>query len=272
MTAFQRAIILALCAAAGVFGILSLSRKKPHFCVIIPTYNNEKWAIKNLQSVVEQTYQDWNAIIVDDISTDATGELLDRYVRDNNLAHKVTIVHNTERKKALRNIYEAVHSCPDKAVVVTLDGDDWFATPRALERIAREYTEQNAWITYGQYIDHPRGTLGCCRPFPSHVIQHRSFRKNAWCASHPRTFYVWLFKKIKKEDLMIDGEFFSVTWDLAFMYPMLEMASRGHIRPISDVLYVYNHHENNDYVSRFPLMKKYEEIIRNMPVYEPVNS
>jgi len=32
------------------------------------------------------------------------------------------------------------------------------------------------------------------------------------------------WKKIAKEDLMYEGKFFEMAWDLAFMFPMLEMA------------------------------------------------
>ena len=39
--------------------------------------------------------------------------------------------------------------------------------------------------------------------------------------------------------MLYDGNFFDVTWDMAFMFPMLEMAA-GHFKFIPDVLYVYN--------------------------------
>jgi hypothetical protein len=43
-----------------------------------------------------------------------------------------------------------------------------------------------------------------------------------------------LFKKIKKEDLLYEGEFVLMSWDIAMMFPMLEMESKGHIAFISN--------------------------------------
>lgn len=44
--------------------------------IVIPTYNREKVIMRSVQSVLEQTYTDWELIIVDDGSTDATEDLV----------------------------------------------------------------------------------------------------------------------------------------------------------------------------------------------------
>ena len=66
------------------------------------------------------------------------------------------------------------------------------------------------------------------------------FRKYNFVTSHLRTFYAKLFQNIKKDDLRYKGAFYRGGWDLAILFPMLEMASRGHIRFIKDILYHYN--------------------------------
>ena len=42
--------------------------------VIIPVYNKSHYVIRTLQSVLTQTYQDWEAIVIDDGSTDNSVE------------------------------------------------------------------------------------------------------------------------------------------------------------------------------------------------------
>ena len=44
------------------------------FVFIIPSYNNEKWIEKNVMSVLNQTYENWKMIYINDNSTDKTGE------------------------------------------------------------------------------------------------------------------------------------------------------------------------------------------------------
>lgn len=271
MKYYSLLIIIAISSVIGVFGYKYGMQRDVAFVVVCPTYNNEKWCIKNIQSVVAQSYPHWHMVIVNDCSTDKTSELLHAYVQQSQLADKITIIDNTERKGALRNLYEAIHECPDNSVVVTLDGDDWFATEHALQRIAREYADGKTWLTYGQYICLPYEAGSICKKMPEHVMKNRLFRTSEWVSSHPRTFYAWLFKKIKQEDLLYEGKFFAVTWDLAMMFPMLEMASQGHIRFIPDVLYVYNiDNPLNDYKVHFELQQRCMRFIRGKAKYEAV--
>jgi hypothetical protein len=61
-----------------------------------------------------------------------------------------------------------------------------------------------------------------------------------WVYGHLRTFYAALFQKIPKEDFLLNGEFMKAAHDVAFAFPLLEMASKGHFLFINEVLYVYN--------------------------------
>ena len=54
--------------------------KSPKVSVVIPTYNREKILHKTIESVLQQSYQDFELIIVDDGSTDNTKMLVQEYV------------------------------------------------------------------------------------------------------------------------------------------------------------------------------------------------
>jgi hypothetical protein len=59
---------------------------------------------------------------------------------------------------------------------------------------------------------------------PIWASKHDLFRKVNEIPSHLRTFYAWLFKKIKKE-LCYQGTFASMTGDIAMMLPMIKMTT-----------------------------------------------
>ena len=56
-----------------------MSNVKPKISVIVPIYNVEKYLRRCLDSLLAQTFTDWNAICVNDGSPDKCGEILAEY-------------------------------------------------------------------------------------------------------------------------------------------------------------------------------------------------
>ena len=47
--------------------------------VIIPCYNSERYIVQSIESVIMQTFQQWEMIIVDDCSTDNSADIIKKY-------------------------------------------------------------------------------------------------------------------------------------------------------------------------------------------------
>lgn len=210
-----------------------------HFKIITPFYNVEKWISTNLESVLGQTYQNFEIYYIDDLSTDRSIEILERYKSNKN----INIIKNTEKKYALKNIYDTINmaSPKDEDVIVILDGDDWLSSTEVIEKINNIYNTEDVLMTYGTYIGFPNGQKPWnVKPYSEEVKKTNSYRKDVWRASHLRTFKYKLWKNIDVEDLKdSDGNFFRMTWDLAMMFPMLEM-SGGKWKCVEEILYCYN--------------------------------
>src|SRR5574338_114980 len=93
----------------------------PFIYVVIPSYNNEAWCIKNIESIVSQEYTNWKAVVINDCSEDRTGHLLESYVMQKQLSHKIKIIHNATRQGMLANIYRAVKRAKPEWVIATVD-------------------------------------------------------------------------------------------------------------------------------------------------------
>jgi len=268
---------------ALLYGAYAVSAQQIEFAIIAPTYNNmspdpktkRPFCVEHIESIAKQKYPHalYKIYCIDDCSTDGTADMLDRMVTSLGI-QDITVVHrNKQRKKALYNIWHQIHALPDHVVVVTVDGDDPLPHKNVLSRLAYEYQDPNVWLTYGQFQHYPSGMMGHCAPFSEEVIKKRAYRKHPWLASHLRTFKAGLFKNIKLEDLISkDNEFYPMTWDQAFMFPMLEMASKGHFRFISEVLYLYKETPRNDYKVDYSLMARLEKEIRSKRTYKALNS
>lgn len=114
---------------------------------------------------------------------------------------------------------------------------------------------------------------GFCKPLPQGVMDTNSFRRYDFVTTHLRTFKAGLFKRIHREDLMYKDDFYPMAGDLAWLFPMLEMASKGHIRFIPDILYLYNHkNPSSDHNKNLELQQELTYEIYSKRPYEPLDS
>lgn len=248
--------------------------EKP-MCVVVASYNNSAYWEWNIRSILQQEYANISVIITDDNSPDGTGAALHEFIKNNNLEDKVKLIRNSVRKGALFNYYLMIHSCPPESIIVTLDGDDAFPDdPYVLKKLNAIYSnpEKEVWYTYGQFQLYPQGTKGWCRPIPEDIVRYNRFRTFPHLPSHLRTFYAWLFQAIKLEDLLYLGEFYQMTWDYAFMFPMIEMAGSRH-QFIDDIMYLYNtQNEISDHKVSRQLQAYLAQVIRAKPKYHKLRS
>lgn len=102
----------------------------PRFSVVIPAYNIGSYLTGCLQSLKDQTFGDFEAIVVDDASTDDTGEIADSWAAKDS---RFSVTHHEENQ----GLHLARRTGVAKATgdyVVPLDGDDSLA-PETLERL-----------------------------------------------------------------------------------------------------------------------------------------
>ena len=251
--------------------VLENSSELTHFKIVVPMYNVENWIMRTISSIKEQTYYNFQCILVDDFSTDATTTNALKAINGDKRFQMIT---NQNRKFAAENRYNGIMKTDalDEDIIVMIDGDDWFAKPTALKTIYEKYEEKKCWMTYGTYLEYPTGVKGkFAFQYPNEVVDTNSFRKFAWGASQPRTFKYWLWKKVKKEEMLdSDGNFYQMSGDMAFMFPLLEMAGHRAIF-IEDMLYVYNlENPNNDHKINNRLQISIEKEIRSKTSYKRI--
>ncbi len=108
--------------------------------VIVPIYNIENYVSKCLDSIINQTYRDLEIILVDDGSTDSSGQICDRYA---NLDSRIKVIHQENSGLSLaRNIGIAASS---GELIAYIDGDDYIH-PQYLEILSGIMIAANAEI------------------------------------------------------------------------------------------------------------------------------
>jgi len=247
--------------------------KTNKFIVVVTVYNAVEFTKKCLNSILEQTYRNFELIVVDDCSLDGTSDvIIDLW--DNNFKY----YRNRERLgSGVGNIAKAIRLYPgnNEDIIVTVDGDDWLYSDDVLEYLNKVYQDPDIWLTYGQFTSLSRKLENFCKPLSS-IINYR--RHGIWVTSHLKTFKRNLWNRIDNRDLRDRrGNYYTSFEDTSYMFPMIEMAGLKRIRFIDKILYVYNDKNPlstvNNNRERMRMRKIYPVIteIRHKPSYHEIS-
>ena len=197
---------------------------------VIPCFNAEK-NLENIgASLISQTSDEWDAIIIDDMSKDNTFEKAKLFRKD-----KFTVVKNTEKKYALRNIVETARQFEDldDIIIAVIDGDDYLCNDNTVDILIDSYRKGNDVVWTGHRWD--INNLNISREMPNHVDPYSW----PWSSSHLRTFKSSLLSKIKDNNFKDNtGEWFMRGYDQALMLPLLRVCKSR--KYIDEICYAYN--------------------------------
>ncbi len=102
---------------------------KPFISIIMPVYNNEKYLHCAVDSVVGQTFRNWELIIIDDGSTDHTPEIADSFAGADD---RIRVIH--QENQWIFNSFNNGYAVAEGEYVLIVNSDD-IISPAALERI-----------------------------------------------------------------------------------------------------------------------------------------
>ena len=128
---------------------------KPFFSIITPVLNGERFAANYVNCLRQQTWQDWEAIIVDDGSRDKTLETLTKAC-DSDLRFRILKNDFTGLKCGPASARNKALSAAKGAFICFLDIDDYWL-PRKLELQANILSSRSKILTYGSYVRAPLG-------------------------------------------------------------------------------------------------------------------
>ena len=113
--------------------------------VIVPVYNVEPYLIECLESIINQTYRDLEIILIDDGSTDKSGDICEEYAKKDD---RIIVIHQSNQGSA-----SAKNAGLRKAsgeYLAFVDSDD-FLQEDAYEFMVRQLEEYHADIIQGYF-------------------------------------------------------------------------------------------------------------------------
>lgn len=111
----------------------------PFVTVLTPVYNGEQYLSQCIESVLAQTYNNWEYVIVNNCSTDRSLEIAENYAREDD---RIRIHNNTEHLPVMENLNHAFRQIsPESKYCKVIHADDWLF-PECVTRMV-ELSEEN---------------------------------------------------------------------------------------------------------------------------------
>ena len=88
--------------------------------IIMPVYNVEKYIRQSIESVINQTYKDWELLIMDDCSKDSSYQIMEEYAaKDERIK-----IHRAEKNKGVVKVRNSLTQMANGRYIAFLDSDD----------------------------------------------------------------------------------------------------------------------------------------------------
>jgi len=128
---------------------------EPLISIITPTYNHERFIAKCINSVLAQSYQNWEQIIIDDGSTDSTEEIVTEYDDER-------IIYVKQKNKGIWKLHENYNKALKLSrgeLIAVLEGDD-FWPPSKLSKQLIAFENPEVVLSWGNaYIANKNGDI-----------------------------------------------------------------------------------------------------------------
>ena len=160
----------------------------PLVSVIVPVYNVEPWLEECLQSIAAQTLEDFEVIVVDDGSTDASGRIADRFSSED---VRFTVIH--QANGGVSSARNAGIDIAKGKYLSFVDSDDYLE-PTMLEKLVHAAEEQGTAIAMCDYAEGDGSTwkrLDIFKDVREEVLDEHRFWLGCYGVNPGAYIYIW---------------------------------------------------------------------------------
>ncbi|HYW33924.1 MAG TPA: glycosyltransferase family A protein, partial [Balneolaceae bacterium] len=146
------------------------SAKEPFVSFLTPVYNGEKYLEKCITSVLRQTYENWEYVIVNNQSTDRSLEIAQKYAAQND---RIRIHNNDQFLNLMPNLNHAFRQIsPKSEYCKVVHADDWIFPECAERMVDVAVQHRDIGIVSSYCLEETQVSLDGL-PYPSHHVSGR---------------------------------------------------------------------------------------------------
>lgn len=225
--------------------------------VIIPVYNVEKYLRQCIDSVLSQTFQDFEIILVDDGSTDSSGKICDEYANKDN---RIRVVHKPNG--GLVSARKVGFEVSSGEYISNIDSDDWLE-PNHLQVLYEGIKKENADISFADFFRNENERQVYINNIPT-SIEPRQIILDFFNGKIHAGLWNKLYRRALFEENKISYPKYDYFEDMHTSISLMMYANEVAYIPVATYHYRYNSFSlthNKDIVAR---IKSYEEFVLNM--------
>lgn len=113
--------------------------------IVLPVYNGEEYLEQSINSILNQTYKDFELVIVNDCSTDSTLKIVEKYLQKDS---RIRLINNDINQRLPKSLNIGFSQC--KGDYFTWTSDDNLMMPNALETLIKALEESNSDLAFSR--------------------------------------------------------------------------------------------------------------------------
>lgn len=232
-------------------------KNSPLVTVLLPAYNAEKFIIPAIESILDQTYKNFEFIIIDDGSKDSTWEIIQKYAKKD---RRVKAIKNEVNLKIVKSLNKGLEVSKGK-YIVRMDADDWSYPNRIEKQVYFMESNPEISVSGGAALvcNEKMQPIGI-RHYPINDQEMRNGILRLNPIPHPAS--IWrrdiLFKKTNLYPNVIAAEDYAL---------IVELSSFSKLGNMEDVLIKFRVHTKSASNSTMILQQKTSMFIQDMAVF-----
>lgn len=203
----------------------------PLVSIVLPTYNGEEYISKAIQSIINQTYTNWELIIVNDCSVDSTPEIINNFSKQDS---RIKIINNDKNMKLPASLNRGFEKASGEYYTWTSDDNEYY--PNAIAKMVSFLNNNSDFgMVYAicRLLNCPKDQIDVWGEIPATVENLLEFSVCGAC---------FLYRKTVAEEV---GEYDTNTFLAEDHDYWLRIRLKYKIANINEVLYKYRLHSKS---------------------------